>query len=61
MLPKELLTVTAEKETKHSDANRKKNIPPSVGFSEYTECDYVYHHLLCERTALYSGGVVYRH
>ena len=30
----ELLTVTAEKETKHRAANRKKNIPPSVGFSD---------------------------
>jgi len=34
MLCMELLTVTAEKETKHIAANRKKNIPPSVGFSD---------------------------
>ena len=36
MLCKELLTVTAEKATKHSAANRKKNIPPSVGFSDFS-------------------------
>jgi hypothetical protein len=31
---KEILTVTAEKETKHNAANRKKNIPPSEVFSD---------------------------
>jgi hypothetical protein len=33
---KELLTVTAEKATKHSAANKKKNIPPSEGFSDFS-------------------------
>jgi len=53
MLCKELLTVTAEKATKHSAANRKKNIPPSAGCSE-SSSSWIY---LQESTVCYPKQI----
>jgi hypothetical protein len=56
MLYKELLTVTAEKATKHSPANRQKNIPPSVGFSD-SSISWIY---LQESTVCYPKTNVWK-
>ena len=56
MLCKEVLTVTAEKATKHSADKRQKNIPPSVGFSDSSN-SWIY---LQESTVCYPKTNVWK-